>query len=501
MSDILFFISYFDDSFIPAWTTELVHAHQAQGDVGWIVKCAQGLERCHAAKLGRDDQTCVRCVSRTHYVLRRLAVPPGNVAEIPHDPEVDRMRLPSFPTVDELKRFTFDGVNVGMGAASALISGLRDHQFAPADEAENVEASLRTAIRVVLFFRRYFAERRPDLVYTFNGRFAESRPLVEMCIANGIPFRTYEIGSRTSRYQLFENTLPHDLARYRSRIDAFWEANSNDVEKEAAAIAWFENRRYGVSQEDNQPVFIESQKRHSLPSGFDERKLNVAIFNSSEDEYAAIGDAASFALYRDQNEALTRLLERIGANTDLHLYLRIHPNLGGLDNTQNREVLALRAPNFTLIPAESTIDSYALLSNCNRVLTFGSTIGVEATFWGMPSILFGRALYENLGVAYEPTTYEELERLLTTERLRPQPRLAALKYGYWASGAGYDVRAFRDLLAPDCYSAYDRCGQVYQRVMRGLRKIGYPITYTPFYNRILRAVARRSRRDFYSGGS
>jgi hypothetical protein len=374
---------------------------------------------------------------------------------------------------------------------------LRDHEFDLDRYRRSIEGSLRSAIRVLLFFRRYFAERRPDLVYTFNGRFVESRPIVELCVAEGIPFRTYEVGGRANKYQIFENTLPHELRRFRERIEAFWSANQNDGEKETVAARWYTNRRHGVLHDAQQPVFTTSQNPLSLPVGFDRTKRNIAVFNSSEDEFAAVGDAASFPLYRDQNEALERTIERLLRVPGVHVYVRVHPNLAGVDCSQNRALPKFSAPNLTIVPAESPIGSYALMESCEQIVTFGSTIGAEATFWGKPSILFGRSAYENLGVAYEPQGYDELEAMIRTPGLAPQPRVAALKYGYWAAEAGEEVQHFQDMVNPDRFSGYDRCGVMYQHVMTGLFRIKYPVTHTPFYNRILDAVARRSRRDFY----
>src|SRR6185503_11175015 len=112
---------------------------------------------------------------------------------------------------------------------------------------------------------------------------------------------------------------------------------------------------------DNQPVFAANQERAALPAGFDARTRNIVIFNSAEEEFAAIGDGASFAAYRDQNDALRTIIPRLASRDDLRVYLRVHPSLSRLDNAQNRELRSLQAPNFAMIPGESRVDSYALL--------------------------------------------------------------------------------------------------------------------------------------------
>src|SRR5205823_1440002 len=147
---------------------------------------------------------------------------------------------------------------------------------------------------------------------------------IEMCISNRISYCTYEIGGSASRYQLFENGLPHELRGYRDRIEASWAASEDDRARETIASRWFENRRRRVDQKDNQPVFVANQQRAALPRGFDPQIRNIVIFNSAEEEFAAIGDGSSFAAYRDQNDALRVIVERLGWRNDLHVYLRAH---------------------------------------------------------------------------------------------------------------------------------------------------------------------------------
>ena len=72
---------------------------------------------------------------------------------------------------------------------------------------------------------------------------------------------------------------------------------------------------------------------------------------------------------------------------------------------------------------------------CEKVITFGSTMGIESVFWGKVSILAGRSLYEGLGGCYIPKDHDEMIDLIN-RRLDPLPNLGALKYGYWQSVAG-----------------------------------------------------------------
>jgi hypothetical protein len=501
MANVLFYITYADDSPIQAATMELMRAHQAIGDTLWVVKCAQELRACHGAKRGKDAAMCLRCESRMHYTLRALSIPVERAANVTSEPQAEGVQFPDFTTVEELKAYEVDHVNVGLGVASTVISALRDHDFDTRTHRGLIEINLQSALRVLFYFRRRFAYQRPDLVYTFNGRFAESRPLIELCMQHGIPFRTYELGSFYDRYRTFENTLPHDFVTCSSQIESDWLRGGDEATKIEIATRWYANRRDGVAQ-GYDPVYIELQRRHAVPDGFDARKHNIAVFLSSEDEFAAIGEIAATDLFRDQNDALRQILQRLDSRSDVHLYVRAHPNLRGLENAQTRGLSALRSPQLTVISAESPIDSYALMSRCDRVLCFGSTMGAEATVCGKPSILYGRAFYEGLDAVYEPRSLDDLLDLLTATELKPKPQLGALKFAYWYIATATEMPHYRELIyGNDVDAGYDRLGRAYKRVMRGLLRISYPVTYTPFYRSLLRGLALQSRRRHLAGRS
>ena len=100
------------------------------------------------------------------------------------------------------------------------------------------------------------------------------------------------------------------------------------------------------------------------------------------------------------------------------LYLRVHPNLAGVDNRQTQQIAQLDSPLMTVIPADDPTSTYALLRHADTVLSYGSTVGIEAVYWGIPSVLAGASFYRDLGGTYNPATHAELVALL---RRRSQP--------------------------------------------------------------------------------
>jgi hypothetical protein len=84
------------------------------------------------------------------------------------------------------------------------------------------------------------------------------------------------------------------------------------------------------------------------------------------------------------------------------------------------EDLSTQFSNLCVIWPEENIDSYCLIDNCEKTITFGSSTGLEATYWGKPSILADYSLFEAFDYAYRPDSHEDLLTLLREQNLRPK---------------------------------------------------------------------------------
>ena len=50
--------------------------------------------------------------------------------------------------------------------------------------------------------------------------------------------------------------------------------------------------------------------------------------------------------------------------------------------------------------------------NADKVISYNSLMGIEAVYWGKPSILLGRRPYENLEVVYKPKNHLSVMNLI-----------------------------------------------------------------------------------------
>jgi hypothetical protein len=100
----------------------------------------------------------------------------------------------------------------------------------------------------------------------------------------------------------------------------------------------------------------------------------------------------------------------------------------------------MRRPNLTVIPADSAISTYAMMRKASRVVSFGSTTGMEATFWGVPSILGYRSYYDKLGCVHIPKSHDEMMNMIVRDKLAPADKLGALMYGHFMKTFGTPFR-------------------------------------------------------------
>jgi hypothetical protein len=344
--------------------------------------------------------------------------------------------------LSDLKSFFIDNFDIGWGVLSTLTGFLREPVPDLQDQRNKnmVEKTLIGAAQVYFSVLNHLKRERFDEVYFFNGRFASLRAVMRACEKVGVRFFAHERGSDKDRYQLFQNSLPHDIIQTNLFIRSAWEAATSNPDREMIASKFFLDSSAGISH--SWYSFTSEQKKGLLPSDWDESKHNLVIFVSSEDEFVAIDETWLNPIYVDQNDGIRRIVHSLTGNDDFHIYLRVHPNLKGFDNTQTRFLNSLTAEHLTVIGADSPISSYALMAKATKVLTFGSTVGIEATFWGKPSILAGRSLYQDLEATYNPKTHNELMDLLS-KNLPPKPKLGALMYGYYFTTRGKTFIYFR----------------------------------------------------------
>lgn len=423
---------------------EIIEQHLAAGDQVSAVVCDYDLESCDY-----NEQhllhSCLKCIGRRQSGYRQLS--PGlkvvRLADL-FRPE-DRCRVAELDeelcSATDLKSLVLDNFDIGYAVLSSIISLRRNREIDEIAEAETIGRFMRAAAFVYCALVNFLREEAVDRVYLCNGRRAPMRAALRACQREEVPVYVSEVGCDEYHYFLTENAFPHNIESRDRDIQQLW-SNSPHTYEQRVKIAsdWFEAR---ACPSVNKNRFIKSQQLGKLPETWDDSVHNIACFTSSSDEFAAIGKEWENPLFEDQEQGLKWILDQTASRADdLHIYVRMHPNMKGIVNEETRQLRELAGPHFTIIPPESSVSSYTLARAADTVLTFGSSLGIESVYWGTPSVLAGSCFYRNLEATYNPRTVDELPGLLT-RRLEPKDREPALLYGYYFATFGKRFRYYQ----------------------------------------------------------
>jgi hypothetical protein len=416
---------------------EIILNHQEKGDEITQLICEKELPACDTNPFFQPE-ACERCVSKRKigYSLLKDNI---KVKSFFNLTEADKKRIEetpkSFKNVKELQNLYVDNFDLGFAISSSIISMYRDPN--PTLISNLIERYIVSSLGVYFSIINYLKNNKTDIVYVFNGRLAQTKAVLRACNLLGVKCILHERGNSLKFYSTFENVSIHDLKNTERLIRQTWE-KADPIEKIAVAEKWFQTRIGGKME--NWFSFLEDQI-HTLPEGWNPDKTNIIICNSSEDEFASLGEEWKNPFYENQTEGIRKIVKDGLTYKNVHFYLRLHPHLAKVKNKDLKTLQQLNFENLTIIPSSSKISTYHLVNNANKTITFGSTVGVEVTFMEKPSILAGKSFYFDLNAAYVPRDHQHLMQLIN-EDLPPKPKENALMYGYYCGTFGIPFKYY-----------------------------------------------------------
>lgn len=427
----------------------VAQGHLDAGDEVVFVTCERSVRAC-TANLEHKAGICNYCIAKKNRGFRLLE---GQFREIrldqglsPGTAETLKASRDDIATIEALRALHYKNADVGYAAYStyAYVARKAEPNLANKTVRDVIQDLVNTGKLVFEAASSLIVAEQADRVVIHHGRGPMDRAVLRAARAAGVDCWIYETAFSLNQLLCFKNALPHDIAKFKERVDRQWQAGGPDRERIGAAF--FEMRRSGkrIIEADGKNLatqdrpFIKRQAQGTFPAGWDETRKNIVIYGSSHDEFIAISPEYEERIHSSQIEALSRLSEDL-ADDDIHLYFRVHPRQKSVKDDYIAALLELgrRRSNVTVIPADSSISSYALLDRAAVVVAFLSTMAIEATFWSVPSIIISASVYKPMGASYTPSTHEELLNLLRAD-LAPKDRTPCLKFGYYQMTSGFE---------------------------------------------------------------
>ena len=337
----------------------------------------------------------------------------------------------------------YENFDVGESSISPYITRTRDRSLIK----ENKDGFLRrvsyNSLLTYMGVKRFLEENKIEKVLFFNGRLDYTRAVLRACQALSIDCYLYERVRPGGVIERFHNVLPHTITEKQRMIDEAWDDHSLPrEEKMRIGSSYYERKRKGEVVIGRS--FVDAQKKGTLPAEIDFSKKNVIIYNSSDDEIVAVGAIYKNPYFDDQETGIRYVVDLFGTKyPEYNLIIRMHPNLRGLtyDYVTVIREMHQKYPNVFVIGPESEVDTYALLDTAWKVISFGTSMGLEGTFWGKPVVLLAKARYFYGDVAHVPENLAAIEGLLTSE-IPPKDKVNAIKFGYYYLNGGTKTKYF-----------------------------------------------------------
>jgi len=244
-----------------------------------------------------------------------------------------------------------------------------------------------------LLCSKLFLPEQFDLILIPNGRHPSQTAMRVVAESASIEFFFYEHGMPKEKsfhfapFQTQEFLKMQDFIKL--QINDRFDKNRQEVLE--FANLWLDNQATNIKQ--NQ--FLSQDFKKTGTKNIPASKPLAVIFNSSIDEkYSNMGvELNGWVSQKQATKAIANTLEEQG----FQVIVRIHPN------TANKSwwdlinlVHFLKAHKIDFILPWSGPSSYKLLEEAKLVLTWGSTISMESVARGIPTVVFGRTMYDEI---------------------------------------------------------------------------------------------------------
>lgn len=419
---------------------EIAERHLAAGDQVTVMGCNGDLTACEVNPK-HEAGLCVRCIGRSRTGISWLSRP-VEIVPFLQLTEKDRQELrdikTDWSTRDEMSEFAVENFDAGWAAHSTLASQYMrpDYDFHGAQD--QIRRTILSSVAAFRSVQNFLGRVHVDRLYVFNGRYATFRAVMRAAQSRGVPFFIHERGSSFERFSLFENHAPHDLDFFQDEIRKAWERADPEL-REVIGASFYADRVAGTTSEWHS--YTAKQETGKLPDRWKDGAKNIVIYCSSSDEIDSLREMVmGQTLYENPYQGIDRILASAKEHPDLNFFVRLHPRSANMPETGSQRLMERQEPNLTVVAADSPISTYAMMRKATRVVSFGSTTGIEATYWGKPSILGYRSYFDTLGSVHIPKSHDEMMRLIVSDDTRPADKLGALMFGHFMKTFGMTFR-------------------------------------------------------------
>ncbi len=340
--------------------------------------------------------------------------------------------------VGRIREFTSDGLAIGEHAHAGA---LRYFATSSLDTEPGAEPVLRRYLESALLTAS--ASRRlmravgfSSAVFT-HGIYVPWGIVGEVARREGVPVSTWNVAYRKRRFIFSHNdTYHHTLMTEPSEQ---WDRRELSSAQDRDLANYLASRREGLF---DWIVFHRARRQNPREIagriGLDPSKPIIGLLTNVTWDAQLHYPANAFP---NIVEWLVQTCQYFGTRPDLQLLIRVHPaEISGFPPSRQPILAEVRkripdlASNIIVVPPESDMGTYALMSLCNSAIIYGTKMGVELTSVGLPVVVAGEAWIRNKGLTHDASSPAEYFRILDglpfPGRLGSAQHARARRYAY-----------------------------------------------------------------------
>jgi hypothetical protein len=307
--------------------------------------------------------------------------------------------------ISDLRRWDGDFGDVGAAVANAYASLFND-KYTPITWNVGIIRKLtlsylqvyESTLNLCELNEKRGVSKSEHVFITYNGRFLHERAVRDACNAFGFPIYFHE----TTRDKYFLRSEGfHDRTANQELWLSHWQNSSEPFE-----------RKHEIARDYYKGLEVAHNPFHTKNKDLLDsivRKPYVVYFTSNDDETLGFWDVWKEEL-GNQLEVLKQLYSFFSTRKEVELIIRIHPN------TKNKPWQVRRiwknikpSENVRVINEKSEISSLELAKKSLGVMTFGSTIGLQASFLKKPVCVLADCAYDRLNCVTKINSLADLQ--------------------------------------------------------------------------------------------
>jgi Capsule polysaccharide biosynthesis protein len=388
-----------------AYETLMAQALRMRGAEVTVLTCGGGMPICEIGWAGRAaPRPCDRCGFHTDRT--------GAAARLGHQRLADTL-----PWGDDARNAPTGVVPDPHALELAAISipwFMRASDPSPFPESQAATEAFQVSVQgVAAASERILDETHPDVVVMLNGLFAAESVVREAALKRDIRVVTYEIAPRGG-HLVFSQDRP--APEYDTT--ALWEQVRDQPLTRAQDEALDAELRGRISGDTAHERYFDAPRESLAELDIPQGSRIISLFTNLSWDSACIGHDVAYPSMLDWVAGAVTAMKDLD---DTVLVIRIHP---AEDKWGTRERVAdgLRdrvgelPGNVRFVGPNQPLSSYAVAQASDLVLTYTTTVGLEAAARGVPVAVAGDTHYRDRGFTHDLTNHDDLVQAMRSVR-------------------------------------------------------------------------------------